>query len=167
MNAEALGNKMKDIVLEVKYIDIEGNIKRLKNEDIKFGYRSSIFEENKDWIILECVLKVPMKNRDDIIKRIEEISTARREKQPFQYPNAGSAFKRGEGFITAKLIDEAGLKGMHFGDAEISTKHAGFIINKGNATAKDVLKLIEYTKKAVKEKFNKDIELEILIIGEE
>jgi len=86
--------------------------------------------------------------------------------QPIEYPSAGSTFKRGEDFITAKLIDEAGLKGYSIGGAEVSSKHAGFIINKGNATAKDILALIEYVKHEVEEKFNKKIELEIEIMGE-
>lgn len=89
----------------------------------------------------------------------------RREKQPLEYPNAGSTFKRGEDFISAQLIDECGLKGYKIGDAEVSTKHAGFIINKGNATAKDVIRLIEYVKKEVYDKFGKKLELEIEIIG--
>ena len=90
----------------------------------------------------------------------------RKEKQPIEYPSAGSTFKRGDNFITAQLIEQAGLKGFSIGDAEISNKHSGFIINKGNATAKDVIQLIEHIKKTVYEKFNKNIELEIEIIGE-
>ena len=96
---------------------------------------------------------------------MEELKNQRREKQPIEYPNAGSTFKRGEDFITAKLIDECGLKGYSIGDAEVSTKHAGFIVNKGKATSKDVINLIEYIKKEVYNKFGKKIELEIEIIG--
>ena len=91
----------------------------------------------------------------------------RKNKQPLEYPNAGSTFKRGNDFITAKLIDECGLKGYKVGDAQVSNKHAGFVINTGNASAKDVLELIEVVKKKVYEKFNKIIELEIEVIGEE
>ena len=98
---------------------------------------------------------------------MEEYATYRKEKQPMEYPSAGSTFKRGADFITAKLIDEAGLKGYRIGDAEVSTKHSGFIINKGNATAKDVLTLVEHVKKTVYEKFQKEIELEIEMMGEE
>ena len=97
---------------------------------------------------------------------MEEYALYRKEKQPIEYPSAGSTFKRGNDFITAKLIDEAGLKGYHIGDAEVSTKHGGFVINKGNATAKDVLELIEHVKNEVYNKFKKRIELEIEIIGE-
>ena len=97
---------------------------------------------------------------------MEEYATYRRENQPIEYPSAGSTFKRGTDFITAKLIDEAGLKGYRIGDAEVSTKHSGFVINKGNATAKEVLALVEHIKNTVYEKFQKKIELEIEIIGE-
>ena len=97
---------------------------------------------------------------------MDEYAKFRKEKQPLEYPSAGSVFKRGEDFITSKLIDEAGLKGFSIGGAEVSEKHAGFIINKGNATAKDILELIEYVRNKVYEKYNKEIELEIEIIGE-
>ena len=97
---------------------------------------------------------------------MDEFKKSRLEKQPIEYPSAGSTFKRGPDFITAKLIDECGLKGYSVGDAEVSTKHAGFVINKGQATAKDVLELVEKIKQAIAEKFEKQIELEIEIIGE-
>ena len=98
---------------------------------------------------------------------MEDLKKQRKEKQPLEYPNAGSTFKRGDDFIAAKLIDESGLKGYRIGGAEVSTKHAGFIINKDNATAKDVIELIEYVKKVVYNKFGKKIELEIEIIGKQ
>ena len=97
---------------------------------------------------------------------MEEYSKYRKEKQPIEYPSAGSTFKRGEDYITAQLIDQAGLKGYSIGDAQVSEKHAGFIINKGNATAKDVLELVKYITEKVYEKFGKKIKLEIQIIGE-
>ena len=112
-------------------------------------------------------VKLEKGEKTEIQSKIEEYSKLRKEKQPLEYPNAGSTFKRTEGKITAKMIDECGLKGYNVGDAEISTKHAGFVINKGKATASDVLKLVEHVKNKVKEKFNVDIELEILILGEE
>ena len=104
--------------------------------------------------------------KQEIKAKMDEFATYRREKQPIEHPNAGSTFKRGNDFITAKLIDEAGLKGYAIGDAEVSIKHSGFIINKGKATAKDVLALIEYVKEKVYEKFEKQIELEIEVVGE-
>ena len=97
---------------------------------------------------------------------MEKYATYRKEKQPIEYPNAGSTFKRGTGFITAQLIDEAGLKGYTIGKAQVSTKHSGFIINQGTATAKDVIALINYVKDKIAEKFGKTIELEIEIMGE-
>ena len=97
---------------------------------------------------------------------MDEYKKYRREKQPIEYPSAGSTFKRGEDFITAKLIDDAGLKGYKIGGAEVSTKHSGFVINTGEATAKDVLQLIDYIKKEIKSKFNKNIEIEIEVIGD-
>lgn len=98
---------------------------------------------------------------------MQEYAKFRKEKQPIEYPSAGSTFKRGTDFITAKLIDEAGLKGYHIGDAEVSTKHAGFVINKGNATAKNVLQLVQEIQVQVRKKFDKEIELEIEVIGKE
>ena len=103
-------------------------------------------------------------DKDKIKSKMEEYAMWRKENQPLNYPNVGSIFKRGDDFVTAKLIDECGLKGYTIGDAQISTKHAGFIINKGNATSEDVLELIEYIKKEVLKKFGKSIELEIEVI---
>lgn len=138
----------------------------IKNEEHEFKYRKSIFSSN-EFIILKTKIKLEKSNKEQIKEKMEELKTQRREKQPLEYPSAGSTFKRGEDFITAKLIDECGLKGYSIGDAEVSTKHAGFIINKGNATAKDVLELIEHIKKEVYNKFGKKLELEIEIIGKQ
>ena len=165
MNAGAHGKEFKDIVNFVNCMDYDGNIKRFENEEMNFAYRSSMLKDKK-YIVLEVGMQFQKGNEEEIKAKMEEYATYRKEKQPIEYPSAGSTFKRGEDFITAKLIDEAGLKGYHIGGAEVSTKHAGFIINKGNATAKDILELIEYVKKTVEEKFNKKIELEIEIMGE-
>lgn len=166
MNAGAHGKEMKDIVKNVKCIDYQGNEKEFVNEELEFDYRSSIFKKEK-YIITEVTLELQKGTKEEIKAKMEEYATYRREKQPIEYPSAGSTFKRGNDFITAKLIDEAGLKGYAIGDAEVSTKHAGFVVNKGNATAKDVLALVKYIKEKVYEKFNKKIELEIEVIGEE
>lgn len=165
MNAGAHGKEMKDIVKKVRCIDYEGNEKKFTNEELEFGYRSSIFKKER-YIITEVELLLEKGNREEIKAKIEEYRIYRREKQPIEFPSAGSTFKRGEDFITAKLIEEAGLKGYNIGDAEVSTKHAGFIINKGNAKASDILKLEKYIKEKVKQKFNKEIELEIELFGE-
>lgn len=165
MNAGAHGKEIKDIVEYVKCIDHEGNEITFSKEDMKFDYRTSILKEEK-YIVAEVELLLARGHKEKIKEKMDEYAKYRKEKQPIEFPNAGSTFKRGKDFITAKLIDDAGLKGYSIGGAEVSTKHSGFIINKGNATAEDVLKLVEYVKKEVYNKFDKKIELEIEIIGE-
>ncbi|MCF0126461.1 MAG: UDP-N-acetylmuramate dehydrogenase [Clostridia bacterium] len=165
MNAGAHGKEMKDIVKNIKLIDYNGIEKTLTNEQMKFEYRTSILKEEK-YVVTEVELELEKGNKEEIKKKMEEYLNFRKEKQPIEYPSAGSTFKRGTDFITAKLIDEAGLKGYAIGDAQISTKHAGFVVNKGNATAKNVMELVDYVKKVVYERFNKEIELEIELIGE-
>ena len=165
MNAGAHGKEFKDIISTVTCMDYNGNVHQFDNEEMQFEYRRSILKD-KQYIILEAHMEFRKGNKEDIKKKMEEYLTYRREKQPIEYPSAGSTFKRGTDYITAKLIDEAGLKGYSIGGAEVSSKHAGFIINKGNATAKDILELIEYVKYNIEKKYNKKIELEIEIIGE-
>lgn len=166
MNAGAYGMEMKDIVVKTRYITYDGKIKTLNLSDHKFKYRNSVFSELKG-IIIDTTIKTKKGNKEEIEAKIKEYSESRKKNQPLEYPNAGSTFKRIEGVPTAKLIDECGLKGFSIGDAEVSSKHAGFIVNKGKATATDVLQLVDYIKKAVKEKFDENIELEILVLGEE
>ena len=164
MNAGAYGTEFKDIVIETKALNKKGEIIIFSNEEQEFKYRSSLFK-NKEYIVIETKLKLKkVKNWDTIKEKMDEYKESRREKQPIEFPSAGSTFKRGEDFITAKLIDECGLKGYQIGGAQVSIKHAGFIINVGNATAKDVLKLVEVVKNKVFEKFGKNIELEIEVI---
>ncbi len=165
MNAGAHGKEFKDIVSTVTCMDYDGNIHQFENEDMHFEYRRSMLKD-KPYIVLEVHMEFQKGEEKDIKEKMEEYANYRKEKQPIEYPSAGSTFKRGTDFITAKLIDEAGLKGYSIGGAEVSNKHAGFIINKGNATAKEILELIEYVKHEVEEKFNKKIELEIEIMGE-
>ena len=166
MNAGAHGGEMKDIVLETMCMDKQGNICVLSNEEQEFEYRNSIFKLNK-YIILSTKLKFKKGIYKEIKEKMDEYANWRKEHQPIEYPSAGSTFKRGTDFITAKLIDECGLKGYSIGNAEVSTKHAGFVINKGNAKAKEVIDLIEYIKEKVADKFGKEIELEVQIIGED
>lgn len=163
MNAGAYGGEIKDIVEKVTYIDNIGKINTITKEECKFAYRESIFSSS-NYIILNARLKLKKGNFNEIESKMKELSNSRKEKQPVEYPSAGSSFKRGEGFITAKLIDECGLKGYTIGGAQISKKHAGFIVNVGNATAKDVLELVEYTKQQVLERYGKIIELEFKVI---
>lgn len=165
MNAGAYGGEFKDIVLETTYLDSEFNVKTISNQEHKFSYRYSIFDETDD-IIISTKLKLQKENKEIIKNKMEENAAKRREKQPIDFPNAGSVFKRKNEYIAAEIIDKCGLKGYNIGDACVSEKHAGFIINKGKATAEDVLKLIEHIKSTVKKKYKIDLELEIKVIGE-
>lgn len=166
MNAGAYGKEIKDINLTTKCMDLDGNIIELSNEQQEFSYRSSIFNQ-KNYIILETKLKLTYGKKQEIQEKMNQYLTQRKQKQPLEYPSAGSSFKRKEGIITAKLIDECGLKGYQIGGAKISEKHAGFIINYQNATAQDVLDLIQYVKEKIYETYRIKIEEEIKIMGEE
>lgn len=166
MNAGAYGSEMKDIVVKTRYMTYDGKIKTLDLDEHEFVYRNSIFSK-MNVIIIDTTISVKKGNKEEIENKMNEYSISRKNSQPLEYPNAGSTFKRKEGVITAKLIDECGLKGFNVGDAEVSTKHAGFIVNKGKATAKDFLELVEYIKKEIKSKTGLELELEILVIGED
>ena len=165
MNAGAHGKELKDILKKVTAMDYNGNIHEFTNEECLFSYRNSRFQKEK-YIILQATLELEKGNSTEIKGKMDEYMQFRKEKQPIEYPNAGSTFKRGEDFVTAKLIDEAGLKGYKVGGAQVSEKHAGFIVNVDNATAKDVIELTDYIKEKIEEKFGKKINLEIQIIGE-
>ena len=164
MNAGAHGKEMKDIVKSVTCVDYLGNEKIFSNTEMKFEYRKSILKKEK-YIVTKVEIELARGKTEEIKAKMDEYLRFRKEKQPLESPSAGSTFKRGEDFITSKLIDEAGLKGLRVGDAEISKKHAGFVINKGNAKAKDVLELINKVKEEVYKKYQKKIELEIEVIG--
>lgn len=166
MNAGAYGAEIREIIKETTYIDFNGNIKTINNKEHKFEYRNSVFSRING-IILKTVIELPKGDSKEIETKMNENTLSRIQKQPIDKPSAGSTFKRGNGFITAKLIDECGLKGYKIGGAEVSTKHAGFVVNNGNATSKDILDLIEYIKQEVYKKFNVEIEPEIQIVGEE
>lgn len=165
MNAGAYGGELKDVIIETRYMDKNGKVFIISNEDHEFGYRSTIFQK-MDAIIIESKIRLKKGNKEEIKEKMQENMQSRKDKQPLELPSAGSVFKRGENFIAAKLIDESGLKGTKVGGAEVSTKHAGFIVNKGDATAQDVLELIDIIIKTVKEKTGFEIEKELLIIGE-
>lgn len=167
MNAGAYGGQMSDIVVSTRYLNLENEqfkVEQVSNSEQDFSYRHSMFSNNT--IILDVILKLRKGNKTEIQEQMNKYRKSRIEKQPIDKPSAGSTFKRGKDFITAQLIDECGLKGYSIGGAQISEKHAGFIVNTGNATAKDVIDLVEFVKQQVLEKFNKTIELEIEIIGE-
>lgn len=165
MNAGAYGGEMKDIVKDVTVLNEKGEINVLTNEECEFSYRHSRFTDSKE-IVIKVTLELPLGNEAEIKAKMDEYDQSRREKQPLNLPSAGSTFKRGSDFITAKLIDECGLKGYTSGDAQVSTLHAGFVVNLGNATAQDVLNVVNHVKQVVLEKTGKQIELEVELLGE-
>ena len=165
MNAGAYGGEMKDIVKDVTVLNEKGEISVLTNEECEFSYRHSRFTDSKE-IVIKVTLKLPLGNEAEIKAKMDEYDQSRREKQPLNLPSAGSTFKRGSDFITAKLIDECGLKGYTSGDVQVSTLHAGFVVNLGNATAQDVLNVVNHVKQVVLEKTGKQIELEVELLGE-
>ena len=169
MNAGAYGHEMKDIIVETTYIDLETlNLVTINNEQHDYRYRNSIFENGTvKSIILETKLKLKKGDPVEIKAQMDEYIAKRKEKQPLEYPSLGSTFKRGEGFITSQVIDDAGLKGYQVGGAMVSTKHAGFVINYDNATCEDILAIIEHVKKTVFNKFGFEIKPEVRIIGDE
>ena len=167
MNAGAFGGEIANIVESVTYISLKDlKIYTLKNEQCEFAYRTSIFEQDEDKIILEAIFNFKKGKKEEIAQKMDEFRNKRLSSQPLDKPSAGSTFKRGENFITAKLIDECNLKGYKIGGAQVSEKHAGFIINTGNASAKDIIDLIEYVKTKVYEKFGVEIKPEVRVIGE-
>ena len=165
MNAGAYGGEMKDIVKNVTVLNEKGEINILTNEECEFSYRHSRFTNSKE-IIIKATLELPFGNENEIKAKMDEYAQSRKEKQPLNLPSAGSTFKRGADFITAKLTAECGLKGYTSGNAQVSTLHAGFVVNLGNATAQDVLSVVNHVKKVVLEKTGKQIELEIELLGE-
>lgn len=165
MNAGAYGSQISDILYEVTYMDEKEEIKTIKNKDCSFEYRKSIFTINPNYVILSAKFKLERGNIDEIENKMKENSLARKAKQPLEYPNFGSVFKRPEGYFVGKLVDDAGLRGYKIGGAQVSTKHTGFIVNVDNATCKDVLDLIGYVQTTVYNKFNVKLTPEVIIIG--
>ena len=165
MNAGAHKKEIKDILESVTILDEDNKLRELTNEELHLEYRRSILFEKK-YIVIEAKFNLQKGKYEEINSKMQEYKKYRQEKQPIEYPSAGSTFKRGENYITAKLIDDAGLKGYTIGGAQVSEKHAGFVINKGNATAKDILELIEYIKEKVYKTSKEKINLEIEVIGE-
>lgn len=163
MNAGAYKSEIKDILVNTTYLDEKYNIVKIENKEHEFSYRNSIFFK-KNWIIIGSTFKIEKGDIAEIKAKRNEMSNLRKEKQPLELPNAGSIFKRSGDDIPAMLIDKAGLKGYKIGGAQISEKHAGFIVNTGDAKAKDILDLIKYTKEIIKKKYGKDLELEVIIL---
>ena len=167
MNAGAYGSEFSNVVDEVTYLDESSNICTIKNSDMKFSYRHSFFIDNPRYVILEVVFLLKRGNIEDIENKMKENSNRRKEKQPLEYPNFGSVFKRPEGYYVGKLVQDAGLKEKRIGGAMVSSKHTGFIVNIDNATCDDVVSLIKFIQKTVYEKFNVWLEPEVEFIGGE
>ncbi len=166
MNAGAYGGEMKQVVQEVTCLDENGNRRTISGQECEFGYRTSIFSHRTDWVILSCKLALKQGNPDAIKATMEDLAERRTSKQPLNYPSAGSTFKRPEGYFAGKLIQDAGLMGFRIGGASVSEKHAGFVVNDRDATAKDVLELIEAVQNKVEEKFGVRLEPEVRLVGE-
>ncbi len=164
MNAGAYGGEMKDIVESVEVLDLDNfELRELKNEELEFSYRKSIIQR-KNYIVTIIKLKLQKGNKEEINAVYEDLRERRNSKQPLNFGSAGSTFKRPEGHFASKLIEDAGLKGYHINDAWVSEKHSGFVVNKGNASYKEVMELIEYVQKVVFEKFGVKLETEVRIL---
>lgn len=165
MNAGAYGGEMKDIIKSVKVLDTQGEVRILPKEELKMGYRTSIVKE-KGYTVLSVELELSKGNREEIRNTMEDLKERRTSKQPLEMPSAGSTFKRPEGYFAGKLIMDSGLRGFSVGGAQVSEKHCGFVVNKGGATAMDVLNLIREVQRRVKEQFGVDLETEVRFLGE-
>ena len=163
MNAGAYGGEMKDIVVSSHYLDEHGNVCELRGAQHDFSYRHSAYSE-KNVVILDVTIELAPKNKNDIFFLMQDTMEKRRKKQPLNRPSAGSVFKRPEGYYAAALIEQCGLKGVSVGDAQVSEKHSGFIVNNGKASAADVHELIEKVQSVVKEKTGVELECEIRFI---
>lgn len=165
MNAGAYGGEMKDVLVSTTHIDLDGNIGELFQEDLNLRYRGSAYTDN-NYTIVSAVMKLKKADKKDIKEAMDDKLQKRKEKQPLEYGSAGSTFKRPTGYFAGALIEESGLKGYTVGGAQVSEKHAGFVINKNNATATDVINLIRDVQKIVFEKHGVMLETEVKIIGE-
>lgn len=164
MNAGAYGGEMKLIVKEVRALSPQGEIIRLDNEALRFDYRTSALK-GKDFIVISALLELEKGDKDEISAQMNELALKRKEKQPLEYPSAGSTFKRPKGYFAGKLIEDSGLRGYTVGGAMVSDKHCGFVINKGEATSKDIYTLILNVQNTVYEKFGVRLEPEVILLG--
>lgn len=162
MNAGAYGGEIKDVLEYADCIDLDGNLFTLTNKELDFGYRHSAIRD--DMLVLGASMKFKYGDKKEIKEQMRELNMRRKEKQPLEYPSAGSTFKRPEGYFAGKLIQDSGLKGYTVGGAQVSEKHSGFVINKDNASFDDVVNLIEDVKKTVSDKFGVELSEEVKII---
>jgi len=166
MNAGAYGGEIKDIIISSKVLTKEGDILILSKDELELSYRQSIIAK-KGYYVLSSEFQLTKGVQEEIDAKIADLTFQRESKQPLEYPSAGSVFKRPPGHFAGKLIQDSGLQGKGVGDAEVSTKHAGFIVNKGNATATDYIATIQMVQRVVKEKFGIDLETEVKIVGDD
>lgn len=165
MNAGAYGGEIKDVLIDATVLTAEGELKTVTRDELDLSYRHSIVPE-KGYIVLSARFRLTPKPQDEIKSYMAELRAKRVEKQPLEYPSAGSTFKRPEGYFAGKLIMDAGLRGYSVGDAQVSGKHCGFVVNKGEATAADVLTLIKDVQEKVLKQFGVKLEPEVKMIGE-
>ena len=165
MNAGAYGGEMKDVLVEVTVMDAEGKIFAISAEKLELGYRTSVIKK-AGYIVLEAKIRLKEGDQEAIRERMKELTIQRTTKQPLEYPSAGSTFKRPEGYFAGKLVMDSGLRGYQVGGARISEKHCGFVINAGDATAKDVRTLMDNVRDIVYEKYGVTLELEVKFLGE-
>ncbi len=166
MNAGAYDGEVKDVIKSVTLLSLTGEIKEVSNEDMAFVYRNSLIQKTGD-IVIDVSFQLEEGDQDAIKERMDELTILRTTRQPLEYPSCGSVFKRPTGYFTGKLIQEAGLQGLKWGGAQISTKHAGFIVNINHATATDYIELIDHIKEVILEKNDVQLETEVRIIGED
>src|SRR5206468_10475645 len=166
MNAGAYGGEMKDVVTRVTAVDETGELHEMGPEELQFGYRRSALQQLQ-WIVAEVRMELRPADRAAIEAKMADLTFQRESKQPLSFPSAGSVFKRPPGKYVGPMVEELGLKGYRIGDAQVSEKHAGFIINRGEATAADVLALIQYVRERVQAAFGVSLETEVRIIGED
>ena len=164
MNAGAYKEELSDILVSVKLLDKDLNVIEKKKEELNFSYRNSILKNNKDYIVLECTFKLIDGNKEEMMEKVNKRREKRLLTQPLEFPSAGSVFRNPEGMFAGELIEKCNLKGYNINGAEVSEKHANFIINKGGAKGEDIVKLISIIKEKVKEEFNVDLYLEQIII---
>ena len=165
MNAGAYGGEMKEVVEKVEVFTRNGEKKIYTNEEMKFSYRHSVIQETKE-IISKVYFKMDKGNKEEIVAKVEDLNKQRSDKQPLEYPSCGSVFKRPEGYFAGKLIQDAGLQGLTVGGAQVSKKHAGFMVNVNNATCEDYKNLIKKVQKKVLENSGVELECEVKILGE-
>lgn len=166
MNAGAYDGEISHVIKWAEIIDGDGKLVKLSRDELKLGYRTSYIMEN-GFVVIGACFELRFGDKELIKNRVDELTRRREERQPLEYPSAGSTFKRPPGYFAGKLIQDAGLKGFSLGGAAVSEKHSGFVINKGDATAKDILDLIAHIQATIKEKFGVELNTEVRIIGEE